>query len=84
MSEWQRKWLIRERSDRIEYSQLSREERGKGSYLRERETAQEEECTGQEYSRVRREQCSIVESESGAAQRGRRKQCYQESFIEMD
>jgi hypothetical protein len=75
---------MRERFDRIGYTQLSREERGKGSYLRERQTAQEEESTGQEYSRVRREQCSRVESESGAAQRGRRRQCYWESFIETD
>ena len=30
------------------------------------------------------EQCSRVERESGAAQRGRRRQCYQESFTEMD
>ena len=34
MSEWQTKWQMRERFDRIGYAQLSQEERGKGSNLR--------------------------------------------------
>ena len=37
-----------EKSDRIGSAQLSQEERGKGSYLRERQTAQEEESTVQD------------------------------------
>ena len=64
--------------DRIRYTQLSGEERGKGSYLRERLTVQEEESavqdTGEQYSR----------EESGAAQRGRGRQFYWESFTETD
>jgi hypothetical protein len=38
---------------RIEYAQLPGEERGKGSYLRENQTMQEEKSTVREYRRVR-------------------------------
>jgi len=56
--------------------------RGKGSYLRERQTVQEGEGTVQEYSRVHGAQHSRVERESGAAQRRKKRQCYQKSFSE--
>jgi hypothetical protein len=55
---------------------MRREKKGK---LLKVETVQEEESTVQEYSRVHGEQCSRVERESGAAQRGRRRQCYWDS-----
>jgi hypothetical protein len=58
------------------YAQFSREQRGKGSYLRERQTVQEKESTAQEYSRVPGEQCSRVEKKSGAAERRRRRQIF--------
>ena len=56
--------------------------KGKGSYLNERLTVQGESSTG--HSRVHGEQYSRVERESGAAQRGRRRQFYWESFTETD
>lgn len=42
---------------------------GKGRYLRERQTAQEEEGTVQEHRRVPGQQCSGVKGESRAAER---------------
>jgi hypothetical protein len=43
-----------------------------------------EESTVQKYNRGPGEQCSRVERESRAAQRGRRRQLYQENSTETD
>ena len=59
----------------------SQEKRGgKGSYLRERQTVREEESAVQERSRVCEEQHRRVERESGAVQRGKRRQFNWRSF----
>jgi stalled ribosome alternative rescue factor ArfA len=44
--------MNKKRLDRIVFMQYSQKKRGKGSYLRKRQTVQGEEGTAEEYSRV--------------------------------
>jgi hypothetical protein len=64
----------------------SHERRGESEATqgRDRQCRRREHSTAQEDSRVPAERCSGVERESGAAQRGRRRQFYWESFTETD
>ena len=61
---------------------MRREREGKGLKGEKDSLGGKEDRTG--YRRVCGEQCSRVERESGAAQRGRRRQFYWESFTETD